>query len=93
MRYSRLALFSPSTRATLKLFGDVFAKSCYSEMGRLVLLLLTSKSFDSLETIQYLKGKGFAITKEKIVDLKRKLIRGSSSTKLFCPFIRWSQTK
>ena len=50
MRYSRLALFPPSTRSTLKLFGDVFAKSCYSEMGRSVLLLLTSKSFDSLET-------------------------------------------
>ena len=29
MRYSRQALFPPSTRATLKSFGDVFAKSCY----------------------------------------------------------------
>ena len=51
-----------------------------SEMGCLVLLLLASKSFDSIE---YLKGKGFAVTKEKIVDLKRKLFGGSSSTKLF----------
>ena len=67
MRYSRLALFPPSTRATLKLFGDVFAKSCYSEMGRLVLLLLTSKSFDSLETIQYLDGEGFAIKKKRLL--------------------------
>ena len=54
-----------------------------SEMGRLVLLLLASKSFDSLESIQYLKGKGYAVTKEKIVDLKHKLFGGSSSTKLF----------
>ena len=54
-----------------------------SEMGRLVLLLLASKSFDSLESIQYLKGKGYAVTKEKNVDLKRKLFGGSSSTKLF----------
>ena len=44
-----------------------------SEMGRLVLLLLTSKSFDILESIEYLKGKGFAVTNEKNVDLKRKL--------------------
>ena len=29
MRYSRQALFPPSTRATLKSFGDVFAKSSY----------------------------------------------------------------
>ena len=30
-----------------------------SKMGRLVLLLLASKSFDSLVSIEYLKGKGF----------------------------------
>ena len=29
MRYSRQAFFPASTRATLKSFGDVFAKSCY----------------------------------------------------------------
>ena len=29
MRHSRQALFPASTRATLKSFGDVFAKSCY----------------------------------------------------------------
>ena len=98
MRYSRLALFPPSTRATLKLFGDVFAKSCYSEMGRLVLLLLTSKSFDSLESIEYLKGKGFAVSKEKNVDLKRKLFGEfqdnvlKSFSKRTLHFIRWSQT-
>ena len=54
-----------------------------SEMGRLVLLLLASKSFDSLVSIEYLKGKGFVVTKEKIVDSKRKLFGGSSRTKLF----------
>ena len=66
-------------RLTVSLVTNVVA----SEMGRLVLLLLASKSFDSLESIEYLKGKGFAVTKEKIVDLKRKLFGGSSSTKLF----------
>ena len=63
----------------LRLVTNVVA----SEMGRLVLPLLASKSFDSVESNQYLKGKGFAVTKEKIVDLKRKLFGGSSSTKLF----------
>ena len=69
-----------------------------SEMGRLVLLLLTSKSFDSLESIEYLKGKGFAVTKEKNVDLKRKLFGKfqhnvlKSFSKRTLHFIRWSQT-
>ena len=87
MRYSRQAFFPPATRATLKLFGDnlpILATNVVaSEMGRVELLLLTSKSFDSNENIEYLKGKGFVVTREKIVDFKRKLLGGSSSTKLF----------
>ena len=101
MRFSRQALILPSTRATLKSFGDVFAKSCNqrgnvvaSKMGRWVLLLLASKSFDSLASIEYLKGKGFvklliqnaSCLGEVPAQYFEKLLKTNAS------LIRWSQT-
>ena len=65
-----------------------------SKMGRLVLLLLASKSFDSLVSIEYLKSKGFvklliqnaSCLGEVPAQCFEKLLKTNSS------LIRWSQT-
>ena len=68
MRYSRQALFPPSTRATLKSFGGVFAKTCYQWRGKwdetfgiasAGFQVIGQCSKPSLSKI-YLKDKGFS---------------------------------
>ena len=71
MRYSRQAWFPPSTLQLssrletylLSLVTNVVA----SETGRLALPLLASKSFDSIASPHYLKSKGFAVTKKRLL--------------------------
>ena len=103
MRYSCQALFPPSTRATLKSFGDVFAQSCCQCRckwdGTLGTASADFQVFGHTRKYEYLKGKGFAVTNEKNVDLKRKLFGKfqhntvlKSFSKRTLHFIRWSQT-
>ena len=97
MRYSRLALFPPSTRATLKLFGDVFAKSCYSCRCKWDGTLGTASAYFQVirqpRNHSILRGRRICHQKEKIVDLKRKhKVVLKSFSKRTLPFIRLSQT-
>ena len=103
MRYSCQALFPPSTRATLKSFGDVFAQTCCQCRCKWDGTLGTaSADFQVIRQPRkhwILKGQRICRLKRKECWFKTQIVWGEfqhnvlkSFSKRTLHFIRWSQT-